>query len=38
MAKEAEVDLPGLRNGLYFLRVVGSEEGGASEVKEITQI
>ena len=38
MAKEAEVDLPGLRNGLYFLRVVGSEEGGAGEVKEITQI
>ena len=36
MVQEAEVDLSGLRSGVYFLRVEGSEEGGAGEVKEIT--
>ena len=38
MVQEAEVDLSGLRSGVYFLRVEGREEGGAGEVKEITQI
>ena len=32
MVQETEVDLSGLGSGVYFLRVVGREEGGAGEV------